>query len=85
MGSPVRAWIYGHTHNVSTGMINNTFVAVNARGYPNQIIDGFSSTAVVEFDIDPETQVEINSELAAAAAGIRPPSSLCADEMVEMM
>jgi predicted phosphodiesterase len=77
MGNPVRAWIYGHTHNASTGVINNTFVAVNARGYPNQHVEGFSPTAVVEFDTNPESQdgVEIYPELAAAAAGIRLPSN----------
>lgn len=86
MGSPVRAWIYGHTHNASSGVINNTFVAVNARGYPNQHVEGFSPTAVVEFDTDPSAQehLEINHELAAAAAGIRPPSPLEEKELVFM-
>ena len=63
---PVKAWIYGKTHNVCTGMLNDVFTAVNARGYPNEYVPGFSSTAFLEFPVF-ETDSDIDPELAKSA------------------
>lgn len=44
----VKAWIYGHTHDASSRRLGNTICAINARGYPNEVIHGFSATSVLE-------------------------------------
>jgi hypothetical protein len=66
MMPPVKAWIYGRTHNVSTGMLNGVFTAVNARGYPNETVPGFTPTAFLEFPVE-QSDVEIDLELAKSA------------------
>jgi hypothetical protein len=70
----VRAWIYGHTHNSSVHIIGKTQCVVNARGYPNENVPGFSNDTWLEFPIgdDGDTPIE-NDELCASAVGIRPP------------
>ena len=59
----VKAWIYGKPHNASTGVLNSTFTAVNARGYPTEYVPGFSPTAFLEFSVEGE-ETYIDSELA---------------------
>ena len=46
----VKAWIYGHTHNVDRTVIGTTQAVVNARGYPRETntLEGFSNEACVE-------------------------------------
>lgn len=68
----VKAWIYGHTHNAGTGIIKNTICAVNARGYPNESVPGFSREAWLEFQTNNDNDAA-SDELAAAAAGIKSP------------
>ena len=69
MNENVKAWIYGHTHAACSGMIRKTFTAVNSRGYPNEAVSGFSSTACFEFSLNPETDEDKPlQEVAAAAA-----------------
>jgi hypothetical protein len=53
----VKGWIYGHTHNVCTGMIRDTFTAVNSRGYPNESVCGFSANAYMELNTSCEDEV----------------------------
>ena len=67
MRNPVKAWIYGHTHNVSSGMLRNVFTAVNARGYPNESIPGFSTEAYIEFTVELDDSDKPLPELAKAA------------------
>lgn len=66
MGDPVRAWIYGHTHNTAKDIHCGTITAVNARGYPREIIAGFSTAAVLECRVE-EAYDGALPELAAAA------------------
>ena len=66
MGPPIKAWIYGKTHNVATGMVNGTFTAVNARGYPTEVVPGFSPSAFLEFAVE-EQDSEMDAELAKSA------------------
>ena len=68
----VRAWIYGHTHNVSTGIINNTICSVNARGYPHEIVPGYSREAWIEFQTNSNDD-SISDELATSSLGISSP------------
>lgn len=67
MRSPVKAWIYGHTHNVSSGMLRNVFTAVNARGYPSESLPGFSTEAYIEFPVELDDSDKPLPELAKAA------------------
>ena len=71
----VRAWIYGHTHNVANASMKHTLCVVNARGYMREAVPGFSREAWLEFPIKhTDDTAECGSdELAAAAAGIRSP------------
>jgi hypothetical protein len=66
MGPPIKGWIYGKTHNVATGMVNGTFTAVNARGYPTEVVPGFSPSAFLEFAVE-EQDSEMDAELAKSA------------------
>lgn len=72
----VKGWIYGHTHNVCTGMIKGTFTAVNSRGYPNESVCGFS----------PDTYMELNTG-CEDDVGEKPLQDLCmaAKEDVEFV
>jgi hypothetical protein len=83
----VRAWIYGHTHNASSGVLDSTHVVSNAHGYPHERVPGFSAEAWLEFPIRAATESAMLADLAAAAAGIRPPlpptASLTKEEEVE--
>ena len=74
LSRPIKAWIYGRTHNVSTGMIGSTYTAVNARGYPNEYVPGFSTQAFVEFPLDETDDPVADPELVAAALGVKPPT-----------
>ena len=49
MLASVKAWIYGHTHNVDSRIIGTTQVVVNARGYRGEVLEGFRTEAYVEF------------------------------------
>jgi predicted phosphodiesterase len=67
----VRAWIYGHTHNASTGVLGSgTIAAINARGYPHERVPGFTTQAWLEFPCrDPASERdETLPEMRAAAA-----------------
>jgi hypothetical protein len=74
----VKGWIYGHTHNVSSGMIKNVFTAVNSRGYPNESVCGFSPNAFMELNTSSSEEDE---------AGDKPLQDLCkaAQEDIVMM
>jgi hypothetical protein len=51
MRKPVKAWIYGHTHDVTQKYVKHgIFTAVNAMGYKHENILGFDTTAVIEID-----------------------------------
>jgi hypothetical protein len=66
----VRAWIYGHTHNASTGVLGSgTIAAINARGYPHERVPGFTTQAWLEFPCrDPASERdETLPEMRAAA------------------
>lgn len=74
MRQNVKGWIYGHTHNAASGCIGGTFTGCNARGYPNQQVEGWSAERCMELQIRGETDEEgINPELAAAAIGMTNP------------
>lgn len=46
---PVGLWIYGHTHSAGkTRTLNSVPCVINARGYKNQDVDGFTVEAVRE-------------------------------------
>ena len=64
----VRAWIYGHTHNAGTGIIGNTITAVNAHGYPGEVVAGFSNQAWLEFPKEAVRADERDAELLSAAS-----------------
>jgi predicted phosphodiesterase len=83
----VRAWIYGHTHNSASGVIKKTLCAVNARGYLNEHVPGFSREAWLEFPTTSEESGSHSDDLAAAAAGIRSPLARIGvvDEEIEFM
>lgn len=49
---PVRAWVYGHTHNVASKILNGVALAVNAMGYPKEHIAGFDTEAVIVISTD---------------------------------
>jgi len=67
----VRAWIYGHTHNASTGIVGSrTIAAVNARGYPDECVPGFMTEAWLEFPYTPDEYNEIYPEVRDAAADL---------------
>jgi predicted phosphodiesterase len=55
----VKAWIYGHTHAASTGMVRKVFTAVNSRGYPDESVPGFSPEAFTEFDTSQSIETEV--------------------------
>jgi predicted phosphodiesterase len=71
----VKAWIYGHTHNASSGMLGQTFVACNAHGYPGESVPGFQTDRCLEIrPRDEEEAVDgLSPELVAAAHGIKNP------------
>jgi hypothetical protein len=72
MGLHVRAWIYGHTRNCATSVVGNTVCAVNARGYPHEVVPGFRTDAWLEFPTY-ETDVLVEyDELVAATNGVKP-------------
>jgi predicted phosphodiesterase len=72
MHPPVRAWIYGHTHNCSTAIVGNTICVVNAHGYPSEKVPGFRTDAWVEFPTcESECAIEYD-EMIAAASGVKP-------------
>ena len=79
----VRAWIYGHTHNASTGILENTICAVNARGYPHEMGHGFSAEAWLEFPVKKVDIDGLTDELASASAGIRSPMCVMNDKTNE--
>ncbi len=80
----VRAWIYGHTHNACVGPIKKTQTAINARGYPNEHVPGFSTEAWLEFMAGERAETEaLSPELAASAAGIKPPQMKLSTEEEE--
>jgi predicted phosphodiesterase len=82
MAPHVRAWIYGHTHNVATTILKNTVCVVNARGYPLEKVPGFRNDAWVEFPIEESGGAVEDTDLVAAAAGIKPP---LLDEEIEFV
>jgi len=47
----VKAWIYGHTHNVSEDILGTTICAVNARGYEFQKIEHFSNETMLSINL----------------------------------
>lgn len=49
IATPVKAWIYGHTHNCDIRVINGVICAINARGYPREHTGGFNSDVYLEF------------------------------------
>lgn len=51
--APVKAWIFGHTHQVFNLKINGVAVMSNQRGYPSQEVPRFSWDTC--FDISAET------------------------------
>lgn len=67
----VRAWIYGHTHNASTIIRGKTICAVNARGYPNEHVPGFTPEAWLEFPTVDDSSDGRDAELLAAADELR--------------
>ena len=69
----VKAWIYGHTHNAGTGVIKNTICAVNARGYPNESVPGFSREAWLEFPTVNDDSDAASDDLASVSSGIKNP------------
>ena len=46
--APVRAWIFGHTHNSGRWEINGIPLLSNQRGYPRESHPGFSWEALIE-------------------------------------
>jgi predicted phosphodiesterase len=81
---PVKAWIYGHTHNPSSGMFGHTYMACNPRGYPKEHVHGFQTDRCLEFRPTNNEYDALNPELAAAALGIQNPeiTQLNAEEIV---
>lgn len=75
MHPAVKVWIYGHTHNSSSGVIKNTLCVCNARGYPNESVPGFRPDTWVDIPIDGANEEGrgADSDLAASAAGIQNP------------
>ena len=69
----VKAWFYGHTHNACSGMFDNTFVACNSRGYPNETVPGFDTMRCFEYQRKLNEDGGLDPELAAAAFGIKSP------------
>lgn len=68
--TPVAAWFFGGVHTAMTGTVNGVFVGANARGYPNELVDGFHPTATHTCMLAPRDETrEILPELAAAANG----------------
>ena len=67
MTRQVRAWIYGHTHTCGTQRIRDTMCHVNARGYPNETVRGFTPDTWYEFSCRDDTD-GCDAELSAAAA-----------------
>jgi hypothetical protein len=65
----VRAWIYGHTHNAAITAIGKTITACNSRGYPNEVVPGFSREAYLEFKTRTGEEEAGDEELQLAAAG----------------
>jgi len=61
----VRFWIYGDTHTSDVQYRGDIICTNNARGYPNEYINGFSKAATIEFATREEEGA--NPELAAAA------------------
>jgi predicted phosphodiesterase len=48
MGSPVRAWIHGHTHSTMDYVLNGTHVVANPRGYSTVENPKFNPVALLE-------------------------------------
>ena len=54
IGTPVRAWIYGHSHSASRHIINDVQCVLNPYGYGKENADGkngYSNKIFVEFDL----------------------------------
>lgn len=49
---PVKAWFFGHTHQVINFEINGVPVLSNQRGYPSHDVPGFSWERCFELDIE---------------------------------
>lgn len=70
MTENVKLWIYGHTHNVSNILLNKTMCVVNSRGYPNELIHGFTNQAFYEFPLEEPSEHGALEELAASAIDV---------------
>ena len=46
--SGARLWIHGHLHQAQDYFIGNTRVICNPRGYPDEIVTGFSNSLTLE-------------------------------------
>jgi predicted phosphodiesterase len=51
----VHCWIYGHTHDAATRVLDGVKTCVNAAGYRGERVYGFRTDAVVEIDTKPTT------------------------------
>lgn len=66
----VRAWIYGHTHNASSSVMNDVLCVANARGYPNEHVSGYSREMWLEIPVTATGEKTKDEELVGAAHGI---------------
>jgi hypothetical protein len=67
---PLAAWFFGGVHTAVTGTLNGIFVGANARGYPNELVDGFHPTRAHTCTLAPRDETrEILPDLVAAASG----------------
>lgn len=41
-------WLHGHVHSCHDYMIGNTRIVCNSAGYPNEFVEGFNDTMVIE-------------------------------------
>jgi len=67
----VKAWIYGHTHNCGTAIINRAIVTCNARGGPNSNVPGFRPDTWLEIPLQAPSEFNaIDPLLVSAATGV---------------
>lgn len=58
---PIRCWIYGHSHACGNYLVKSTMCVINARGYLDEKVPGFTPSAFFEFPTrDPQ---EVESEM----------------------
>lgn len=63
IASPVKAWIYGHSHACGKRVINGVTCAINARGYPHENIHGFGTKEFIEIVDVNKSSLRQNAEM----------------------